>query len=125
MLLAALYLNETTMKISQSARGLLFIWIPLLPFITKMIVILKGSQQAVGIAAVAGGGFGGRYFAIFLSVLFLLAISASEIYGILLLVRTLSARHLMRSLVAIVSISVGALFLIAQGALATWFMRFN
>jgi fumarate reductase subunit D len=59
----------------------------------------------------------------FLTSFGMLAVVVCEVYGVILLVGTLSKERFSRTLLALVSIGCGTFFVIGLGALVAWFMR--
>lgn len=88
--------------------GILLAWLPLLALIPSLLNSFRGisQQKATGLGAIAGGA--AEYFAI----LGMGAAFAVSVIAIVLLFRTLSVEHLLRSVVAILSICWSGLLLI-------------
>lgn len=88
--------------------GMVLAWVPLLPLIAVIPNSFRGisEQKATGLGAVAGGGM--EYFLMF----GMGAAFAVSVIAIVLLFRTLSVEHLLRSVVAILSICWSGLLLI-------------
>jgi hypothetical protein len=114
---------EENLEITQKKRfryGLLLAWVPLLFFIVPTAIgIIRAiaqvsSEKATGLAVVAGG------VAEVASTFGLLVIVASEVVGIVMLVRTSSRNHLIRTVVAIASVVCSGLLLLVLG-LFLWF----
>ena len=114
---------EDNLEITQRKRfryGLLLAWIPLIFFIVPTAIgIIRAiaqasSEKATGLAVVAGGI--GEVAATF----GLAVIVASEVVGIVMLVRTSSRNHPIRTVVAIVSVVCSSLLLLVLG-LFLWF----
>ena len=114
---------EDNLEITKRKRfryGLLLAWIPLIFFIVPTAIgIIRAiaqasSEKATGLAVVAGGI--GEVAATF----GLVVIVASEVVGIVMLVRTSSRNHPIRTVVAIVSIVCSSLLLLVLG-LFLWF----
>ena len=114
---------EDNLEITQRKRfryGLLLAWIPLMFFIVPTAIgIIRAiaqasSEKATGFAVVAGGV--GEVAATF----GLVVIVASEVIGIVMLVRTSSRNHPIRAVVAIVSVVCSSLLLLVLG-LFLWF----
>jgi len=98
---------EENLEITQKKRfryGLLLAWVPLLFFIVPTAIgIIRGiaqvsSEKATGLAVVTGG------VAEVAATFGLLVIVASEVVGIVMLVRTSSRNHTIRTVVAIASV---------------------
>ena len=99
-------------------KGVLLAWIPLLfVLIATFFTAFRGlsSQKATGLGAVAGG------FAEGLVVFGFAVMVASEIAAIVLLSRSISRTHGVRTFVSVVSIGASVLLLAATGALL-WFV---
>ena len=114
---------EDNLEITKRKRfryGLLLAWIPLIFFIVPTAIgIIRAiaqasSEKATGLAVVAGGI--GEVAATF----GLVVIVASEVVGIVMLVRTASRNHPIRTVVAIVSVVCSSLLLLVLG-LFLWF----
>jgi len=114
---------EDNLEITKRKRfryGLLLAWIPLIFFIVPTAIgIIRAiaqasSEKATGLAVVAGGI--GEVAATF----GLVVIVASEVVGIVMLVRTSSRNHPIRTVVAIVSVVCSSLLLLVLG-LFLWF----
>jgi hypothetical protein len=114
---------EENLEITQKKRfryGLFLAWVPLLFFIVPTAIgIIRAiaqvsSEKATGLAVVAGG------VAEVASTFGLLVIVASEVVGIVMLVRTSSRNHLIRTVVAIASVVCSGLLLLVLG-LFLWF----
>jgi len=114
---------EDNLEITQRKRfryGLLFAWVPLLFFIVPTAIgIIRAiaqvsSEKATGLAAVAGG------VAEVAATFGLAVIVASEIVGIVTLLRSSSRDHPLRAVVAIVSVVCSSLLLLVLG-LFLWF----
>jgi hypothetical protein len=114
---------EENLEITQKKRfryGLLLAWVPLIFFIVPTaIAIIRAiaqvsNEKATGLGAVAGGvtevaaTFG------------LVVIVASEVVGIVMLVRASSRNHPIRTVIAIVSVVSSGLLLLVLG-LFLWF----
>jgi hypothetical protein len=115
---------EDNLEITETKRfryGLLLAWIPLIFFIVPTAIgIIRAiaqvsSEKATGLAAVAGGV--GEVAATF----GLVVIVAFEVVGIVMLVRTPSRNHPIRTVVAIVSVVCSSLLLLVLG-LFLWFV---
>ena len=95
--------------------GLLLVWIPLLFFIVPTAIgIIRAfaeiaTQKQTGLGAVAGG------FTEMVVTFGLVAIIGSQIAAIVMLLRTLSRSHPIRTIVAIISICCSGLLLLALG----------
>jgi hypothetical protein len=100
--------------------GMLLAWIPLLFFIIPATIgiisafVSMGNQRATGLAAVAGG------FAEVLATFGFVVVVGSEVAAIVMLLRTLSRSHPLRTVVAIISVCCGGLLLSLVG-LFLWF----
>jgi hypothetical protein len=113
---------EENLQITQKKTfryGLLLIWIPLLFFIVPAAIgvvraITQVGEKATGLAFVAGG------VAEVAAMFGLVMIVASEAVGIVMLVRTSSRNHPIRTVVAIVSVVCSGLLLLVLG-LFSWF----
>lgn len=95
--------------------GILLAWIPLLFFIVPTAIgiisafVSMSNQRATGLAAVAGG------FAEILATFGLIVVVTSEVAGIVMLLRTLSRNHPMRTVVAVISVCCSGLLLASLG----------
>lgn len=99
-------------------KGALLAWIPaLFVLIATFITAFRGlsTQKATGLGAVAGG------FAEGLVVFGLTVMVAAEIVAIILLSRTLSRNHALRTVFSLLSICASVLLLAITGALL-WFV---
>ncbi len=98
-------------KQKRFLRGVLLIWIPLLPLIFASFNSFKGisEQKATGLGAVAGG------LAEVYVPLGLVLTVASLIAGTVLLFRAFSREHWPRSLFSVVSICVAGFVLLVFG----------
>jgi hypothetical protein len=114
---------EENLEITQKKRfhrGLLLAWVPLIFFIVPTAIgIIRAitqvsSTKASGLAAVA------VVLAEVAAMFGLVVIVASEVVGIVMLVRTLSRNHPIRTLVATVSVTCSGLLLLVLG-LFFWF----
>jgi hypothetical protein len=88
--------------------GLILAWIPLLFFIIPSAIgslVWINNQHATGLAAVAGG------FAEVLATFGLVVVVGSEVAAIVMLLRTLSRDHLMRTALAVISVCCSVLLL--------------
>ena len=91
--------------------GMLLAWVPLLFFIVPTAIgiisafVSMANQRATGLAAVAGG------FAEILVTFGLVVVVGSEVAAIVMLLRTLSRSHPMRTVVAIISVCCSGLLL--------------
>jgi hypothetical protein len=107
--------NTETAGRTKFRWGLLLAWIPLLFFIVPTAIGIVNAfvsitnQRATGLAAVAGG------FAEVLATFGLVAVVGSEVAAIVMLIRSLSRSHPMRTVVAIISASCGGLLLCLVG----------
>ena len=100
-------------------KGALLAWVPLLFILIPVFLIaFRGisSQKATGLGAVAGGFTEG-----FLVFGFAVAVG-SEIAAIVLLSRTLSRNHVLRTMSSLVSICASLVMLAILGALL-WFVK--
>jgi Ca2+/H+ antiporter len=114
---------EEKLEITESKRfrlGLLLAWIPLIFFIVPTAIgIIRAiaqvsSEKATGLGAVAGG-------VVEVAATFgLVVIAASEVVGIVMLVRASSRNRPVRTVVAIVSVVCSGLLLLVLG-LFLWF----
>ena len=99
---------------------MLLAWIPLLFFIVPTAIgvisafVSMANQRATGLGAVAGG------FAEVLATFGLVVVVGSEVVAIIMLLRTLSRSHPLRTVVAIVSVCCSGLLLSLVG-LFLWF----
>ena len=90
---------------------MLLAWIPLLFFIIPAAIgivrafVSMGNQRATGLTAVAGG------FAEVVATFGFVVMVGSEVAAIVMLLRTLSRSHPLRTVVAIVSVCCGGLLL--------------
>jgi hypothetical protein len=104
--------------------GALLAWIPLLFFLLPTIVAMVSAfsrisgANATGLTAIAGG------FAELLSTFGLAAAFVVEIAAVVLLLRTFSKEHPMRSLVSVLSICCSGL-MITVLALFSWLFFFR
>lgn len=92
--------------------GIILAWVPLAFFIVSGSIELVGaiqSQKATGLGAVAGG------LSEAMVTFGFVAIVASEIAGIVMLLRTFSRKHPMRGVIAVVSMCSSALLLLVLG----------
>jgi len=95
--------------------GLLLVWIPLLFFIVPTAIgIIRAfaeiaTQKQTGLGAIAGGPTEA------IATFGLVAIFGSQITAIVMLLRTLSRSHPIRTIVAIISICCSGLLLVALG----------
>ena len=114
---------EENLEITQKKRfryGLLLAWVPLIFFIVPTAIgIIRAiaqvsSEKATGLGAVAGG------VAEVAATFGLVVIVASEVVGIVMLVRTSSLNHPIRTVIAIVSVVSSGLLLLVLG-LFMWF----
>ncbi len=114
---------EENFEITQRKRfryGLLLAWIPLIFFIVPTAIgiiraiVQVSDQKATGFAFVAAGV--GELAATF----GLVVIVASEVVGVVMLVRASSRNHPVRTVVAIVSVVCSGLLLLVLG-LFLWF----
>ena len=114
---------EENLEITQKKRfryGLLLAWVPLIFFIVPTAIgIIRAiaqvsSEKATGLGAVAGG------VAEVAATFGLVVIVASEVVGIVMLVRTSSRNHPIRTVFAIVSVVCSGLLLLVLG-LFLWF----
>jgi hypothetical protein len=99
--------------------GMLLAWIPLLFFIVPTAIgvisaFVMANQRATGLGVVAGG------FAEVLVTFGLVAVVGSEVTAIVMLLRTLSRSHPLRTVVAIISVCCSGLLLSSVG-LFLWF----
>jgi hypothetical protein len=100
--------------------GLLLAWVPLLFFIVPTAIgvisafVSMANQRATGLGAVAGG------FAEVLATFGLVVVVGSEVVAIVMLLRTLSRSHPLRTVVAIVSVCCSGL-LLSFVVLFLWF----
>ncbi len=104
--------NAETADKSKFRWGLLLAWIPLLFFIVPTGIgslVSINSHRAIGLAAVAGA------FAEVLATLGLMALVGSEVAAIVMLLRSLSRSHPMRTVVAILSVCCSGLLLGVAG----------
>jgi uncharacterized membrane protein len=88
--------------------GLLLAWIPLLFFIIPSAIgflLSINSQRATGLAVVAGG------FAEILATVGFIVVVGCEVAAIVMLLRTSSRNHPMRTVVAVISVCCGGLLL--------------
>jgi len=115
---------EENLEITQQKKrfryGLLLAWVPLIFFIVPTAIgVIRAiaqvsNEKATGLGAIAGGAsevaatFG------------LVVIVASEVVGIVMLVRTFARNHPIRTVVAIVSVVCSGLLLLVLGLLL-WF----
>jgi hypothetical protein len=101
--------------------GTLLAWIPLLFFLLPTVASIvsafrqMSAAKATGIAAVAGG------FGEILATFGLVAAFVIEIAAVVLLLRTISKEHPMRSVVSVVSICCSGLMITAL-ALFSWLL---
>ena len=92
--------------------GLLLAWIPLLFFIIPSAIgSLVWIKNATGLAAVAGG------FSEVLATFGLVVAVGSEVAAIVMLLRTLSRDHLMRTALAVISVCCSVVLLGVVGFL--------
>ena len=108
------------METSRFVKGLVFAWIPLLFFIVPFFVAAFSgisTNRATGLGAVAGGLSEG------LATFGLFAMVACDVYGVILLVKTISKGELFTRFLAIVSIGCGSLFVLLLCGLVGWFIR--
>jgi hypothetical protein len=111
--------NPETTSAKRLRAGLILVWIPLLFFIVPTAIgIIRAfaeiaAQKQTGLGAVAGG------FTEMVVTFGLVVIIGSQIAAIVMLLRTLSRSHLIRTIVAIISICCSGLLLLALG-LSLW-----
>jgi hypothetical protein len=99
-------------------EGALLAWIPVLfVFIATFVTAFRGlsSQKATGLGAVAGG------FAEGLVIFGFAVMVASEIVAVVLLSRSISRTHAVRTFFSVVSIGASVVLLAFTGALL-WFV---
>jgi hypothetical protein len=99
-------------KRSRFLYGILFAWVPCLPFfvgIARDVIAAAGSNKATGLGAIAGG----------LSEAFLTLVPLSAVAAIVLLARSFARGHWLRSIVAVISMLWSALVLFLLVAF-TW-----
>ena len=107
--------NAETMSAKRLRLGLLLAWTPLMFFIVPTAIGIIGAiaqmstQNATGLGAVAGG------FTEVVATFGLVVIVASEVAAIVMLLRTLSRSHPVRTTVAVISICCSGLLLLALG----------
>jgi len=95
--------------------GLLLAWVPLLFFIVPTAIgfvnalVSITNQRATGLAAVAGG------FAELLATFGLVVVVGSEVAAMVMLIRSSSCSHPIRTVVAIISVCCGGLLLCLVG----------
>jgi hypothetical protein len=113
-------MDDEQVRRRRFVRGMLLAWIPILIVIASILVgvisrLRLAEQKAVGLGAVAGGF--GEAFATF----GLIAFFAAEIFGVVLLSRSLSKGRPARSFFATISICIGALMVLFEIA-GLWFL---
>ena len=114
---------EENLELTQKKRflyGLILAWIPLIFFIVPTAIgivrsiVQVSNQKATGLGVIAGG------VAEVAATFGLVAIIASEVLGIVMLVRASSRNHPARTIIAIVSVVCSGLLLMVLG-LFLWF----
>jgi len=113
-------MDDEQIRRRRFVRGMLLAWIPILIVIAPILVgvisrLRLAEQKAVGLGAVAGG-FGEAF-----ATLGLIAFFAAEIFGVVLLARSLSRAQPARSFFATITMCVGAFVLLLVIA-GLWFL---
>jgi|SRR5215831_16380288 len=100
--------------------GMILAWIPIIPAITGILNAFKGisEQKATGLGAVAGG-----VAEVYATLGMMLALIV-PVAAIVLLGKSLSSLHPMRTLVSWLSICWSVLLLVLSG-LSVWFLFFQ
>jgi hypothetical protein len=107
--------NVETASAKRLRVGLLLAWIPLMLFVVPTAIGIINAlteiatQKQTGLGAVAGG------LTEMLVTFGLISIVGSQVTAIVMLLRTLSRSHPMRTIVAIFSICCSGLLLLALG----------
>jgi hypothetical protein len=109
---------ESNAEIASAKRlrlGLLLAWIPLMLFVVPTAIGIINAltqiatQKQTGLGAVAGG------FTEMLVTFGLVVIVGSQVTAIVMLLRTLSRSHPIRTIVAIISVCCSGLLLVGLG----------
>src|SRR6266576_6131909 len=107
--------NGETTTAKRVRAGLLLVWIPLLFFIVPTAIGIIdalaqiATQKQTGLGAVAGG------FTEMVVTFGLVVIVGSQVAAIVMLLRTLSRSHPIRTTIAIFSVCCSGVFLLALG----------